>query len=314
MTDLNAFVCEYTQPTALDIEIAKRVILEQLAASASPADPLPVEGLLSHTERALFKSPGPVPEYYVRCEPDLNQMKAQIAAREALNILQTTGILIAFGFPQPNDIDERRVIFYTQYGSTQSGASVYYPPIYRRYRLAAIYQGQNFRLAGGDVYLLFVNHSRLPSRAVRCLRECGDTFRHGLYLSATMTIGAASESLWMELASLVCNKNIPGTTKLAADLQHPMLNIGRIMDPTWHALMTNHGPLLKVIFGHDGERDKFRGFAETLRDRRNYAMHNKDANIDEPWFTYDETGLLLLNGTTYFNQFADLLEAVGKLP
>jgi hypothetical protein len=313
MADLNAYVREHTQPATLDIEIAKRIILEQLAALPPFAEPVQSEGLLSHAERAIFQSPGPVPDGYVQSAPDLNQVKAQIAAREALIILQTMGVLISFGSPRPDDIGDMRVTFITQYGSTQSGGPVYFPSLYRRYRLASMHQRQNFRLAGGDVYLLYINHSRLPSRAARCLRECGDAFRHGLYLSATMTVGAASESLWMELGSLICKKNIPSSSKLAVEMNSPMPNIGRIIDPTWNALMTSHGTLLKGIFGHDGERDKFRDFAEKLRDRRNYAMHHKDANIDEPWFTYDATGLLLLYATTYFNQFADLLEAVNKL-
>src|SRR5439155_24690634 len=154
--------------------------------------------------------------------------------------------------------------------------------------------------------------THLPSRVIRCLKECGDAFRHGLYLSATMTVGAASESLWMELGRLVCNKKVSGTTKLAEELNNPMPNIGRVIEPTWNALLTNHSGLLQSIF--NGERNKFRLYAERLRERRNYAMHHKDANEDEPWFTYDETGLLLLEATTYFNQFAELLTGVNALP
>ena len=61
-------------------------------------------------------------------------------------------------------------------------------------RLPSAYQGQQkFRLAGGDIYLSFINHAGLPSRAIRFLKECGDAFRHGLYLSATMTVGATGK-------------------------------------------------------------------------------------------------------------------------
>jgi hypothetical protein len=79
-------------------------------------------------------------------------------------------------------------------------------------------------------------------------KECGDAFRHRLYLSATMTVGAASESLWMELGNLVCSKNLPGITKLATELNNPMPNIGRIIEPTWQTLMTNHFSLDALIF------------------------------------------------------------------
>ncbi|WP_268963506.1 hypothetical protein [Reticulibacter mediterranei] len=43
-------------------------------------------------------------------------------------------------------------------------------------------------------------------------------------------------------------------------------------------------------------------------------MHYKDADEDELWFTYDETGHLLLEATTYFNQFAELLTALHTHP
>lgn len=59
--DLNAYVREQTQPTALDIEVAKRVILEHLDARTSPAiESIAPGGLLTHAERALFQNPGPI--------------------------------------------------------------------------------------------------------------------------------------------------------------------------------------------------------------------------------------------------------------
>lgn len=312
--DLHKYVREQTQPTALDIETAKRVTLEQLDNAMSPSTGLiDSSAILSRVERVLFQSPGSIPQNYDRIEPDLNLLKAHIAAREALSHLHSIGVLVAFGRTR-EQVEEQWVRFYHRYGNQPFGP-VYLPSIYPSYRLASAYQEQQrFRLASGDIYLSSINHVHLPSRAIRCLKECGEAFRHGLYLSATMTVGAASESLWMELGRLVCNKNVPGTGKLAAELNNPMPNIGRVIEPTWNALLTTHVALLKGIFAHDGERDKFRLYAERLRDRRNYAMHHKDANVDEPWFTFDETGLLLLEATTYFNQFAELLTAINALP
>ncbi len=111
--ELNAYVREHTQPTALDIEVAKRVILEQLDATTSPAtEPIALGGLLSHDERALFQSSGPAPEYYDRLDPDLNQLKAHIAAREALLSLHATGVLIAFGSVR-DQIETHNVAFHT---------------------------------------------------------------------------------------------------------------------------------------------------------------------------------------------------------
>jgi hypothetical protein len=310
--DLNKYVREQTQPTALDIEAAKRVFFEQVDDATEPSTGLIVpSGILSRIGRALFQERGPIPPYYDRAEPDLNELKAHIAAREALCHLHSIGVLVSFGRTL-EQVEEQMVVLHHRNGSRPCGP-VYLPSIYHKYRLASAYQGQQrFRLASGDIYLSSINHTHLPSRARRCLKECGDAFRHGLYLSATMTVGTASESLWMELGRIVCHKNVPGTTKLAVELNNPMPNIGRVIEPTWGALLTNHGDLLKDIF--NGERDKFRLYAERLRERRNYAMHHKDANEDEPWFTYDETGLLLLEATTYFNQFAELLTAIKALP
>ena len=228
-------------------------------------------------------------------------------------MLQATGALIPID-PIPYQSYDKQVQVYTHSGNYAVGP-FYLPLVHPAYRLATAYQGsQRFHLAGGDLYLSSLNHAHLPSRAIRCLKECGDAFRHGLYLSATMTVGAASESLWMELGQLICDKGVIGTTRLSTELNSPMPNIGRVIKPTWDALLTSHGSLLKKVFGHDGERDKFYSYAEQLRDRRNYAMHNKAANIGESWFTYEVTGLLLLYAVEYFNQFAALLDEVNALP
>jgi hypothetical protein len=312
--DFHVYVREQTQPTALDVEVAKRVLLEHIDEATSPSTGLiEVSGILSRIERALVQTPGPIPPPFTQIDPDLHVVKAHIAGREALNQLHATGVLTAFG-KMPDRIEDLWVRFYHVHGNQPYGP-VYLPNVYAAYRLASTYQGQQrFRLAGGDIYLSSIQHALLPSRAVRCLRECGEAFRHGLYLSATMTVGAASESLWMELGQLVCDKHISGTPKLIIELNKPFPNISAIIEPTWNALLTTHDTLLKGIFGHDGERQKFRLYAERLRERRNYAMHHKDADEDEPWFTYDETGLLLLEATTYFNQFAELLTALHALP
>ena len=207
--ELKAFIYEHIQPAVVDIEVAKRVILQQFADSPlPPLAPVNTQGLLSHAERAIFQAPGPVPPGYIRTDPSLNELKAQIAAREALLLLHTTGVLIAVD-PIPYQSYDRQVQVYTDTGNHAVGP-FYLPLTHPTYRLATAYrQNQGFRLAGGDLYLSSFNQAHLPSRAIRCLKESGEAFRHGLYLSATMTVGAASESLWMELGQLLCNKGAP---------------------------------------------------------------------------------------------------------
>ena len=97
--DLKTFVREHTQPTALDIETAKQIILERLDAISTPSsEPVESQNLIRYVEQALFQSSGPLPtEYIDKAEPDINLAKATIAAREALNLLHAAGVLIAFG-------------------------------------------------------------------------------------------------------------------------------------------------------------------------------------------------------------------------
>ncbi|HZC08389.1 MAG TPA: hypothetical protein VE338_22345, partial [Ktedonobacterales bacterium] len=61
------------------------------------------------------------------------------------------------------------------------------------------------------------------------------------------------------------------------------------------------------------ERTIFKQHADRLRDRRNYAVHSDDADVDEPLFTYNETGMLLLDAADYFNTLARLKGAVDAM-
>src|SRR5260370_9763891 len=95
MDEVKTFIYEHIQPAVVDIEIAKRVILQQFAdSSLPPLARVDTQGPLSHAERAISQAPGPVPPGYIRTDPDLNELKAQIAAPEALLFLQATGALI----------------------------------------------------------------------------------------------------------------------------------------------------------------------------------------------------------------------------
>jgi len=39
-------------------------------------------------------------------------------------------------------------------------------------------------------------------------------------------------------------------------------------------------------------------------------MHREEADEDEPLFTFDETGILLLDSTGYFNRLLDIIIAI----
>src|SRR3989442_15972743 len=102
MTDeeLKQFVHIYTQPSMVDVEMAKRIILEELNSSTfSDRGVTTSEVLIARVSANLSREKGPTPEGYTRIEPDLNSVKWNIAAREAIQILQANGIINAIGSP-----------------------------------------------------------------------------------------------------------------------------------------------------------------------------------------------------------------------
>jgi hypothetical protein len=166
------------------------------------------------------------------------------------------------------------------------------------------------RLASGDVYLSTLDQTHLTSRAKRCLLEATTAFKHGLYLSATLNVGAASESLWMVLGRLVDQKT-SSSKKLSEELKRSYPSTGLIIDEAWHALVSYADAQLRSVFANAAERTIFKDHADRLRERRNYAIHSDDANLDEPFFTYTETGLLLLDSADYFNKLVRLIAAMN---
>src|SRR5207244_4306639 len=89
--------------------------------------------------------------------------------------------------------------------------------------------GQRFRLASGDVYLSHLDQNRLPSRARRCLRESVEAFKKDLYLSATIAVGAASESLWMSFGVLLLDKKLSGYRALEKAFKNAYPNISDVL-------------------------------------------------------------------------------------
>ena len=193
-----------------------------------------------------------------------------------------------------------------------TGVRVTLPAVEYAYRLATIYRNEALRLATGDMYLTDIDTSYLPSRAKRCLDECMNAFRHSLYLSAVMNVGAASENIWMELARLIEEKS-PNTT-LTKALNETRTNISAVIDEAWKALMSHHMTELNAIFSVKSERNTFKEHADRLREHRNYAAHVGDATLDEHTFTYEETGMLLLDASSYFGRLIALYSKFASTP
>lgn len=319
-SELAEFIYTHALPEALDVEAARRLILDELR-TLPPYRTETAEALISHVRDRFIANwgKGPIPEGQDAIDPDLHAVKAEMAASEALQSLHALGVIVASG---------DRVVL--KGGSTASGdvakfvvrsprrsvpvldVTIPFPAVHYSYRLATPFRGASFRIATGDAYLSHLDQSLLPSRAKRCLQECVDAFRHGLYLSAAMNAGAASESLWMEVGRLVDAKTL-STKKLGDELKKPYPNIGVVLEEAWQALVSHCPDILSTIFATSSERTIFKQHADRLRDRRNYAVHSDDADVDEPLFTYNETGMLLLDAADYFNTLARLKGAVDAM-
>ena len=318
------YIRSRTQPNVLDVEIAKQIILDNLHATPSrDFEPISSTELITAVtaNSQSFEKPISIERGDESLlEGQLSSFRAELIAREALLSLHANGVLIAYGdtntSPGPSgySIIRKDVMLKTPY-RTESIGTVYFPTIHSFYRLATLFrEDQTFRLASGDIYLSSLNQDQLPSRAKRCLKECVNAFRYGLYLSASMSVGAASESLWMKLGLLLREKRPSLTNELEKQLKQYSPSISTVIIETWQVLKSHFDSELKQIFLSKGERIIFKEHADRLCERRNYAMHNEDANEEEPFFTRNETGMLLLASINYFNRLTKIIAIVEALP
>lgn len=312
--ELASFIYQHALPEAVDIEMARRIILEELASR--PAQHTVVESgeLISLVRRRLATVPVVPPPGITRLKPDLAEVRAELAASEAIQTLHSTGVLVAYGIHLAHGagLHERPITVETPLRSGPAeGVRIVQAAVSQAYGLATAFQAQHYRLADGDIYLSRLDTSHLPSRARRCLREAVDAFRHGLYLSATMNAGAASESLWMELGRTLIQK-MPSLRKLSDEVQAPHPSIGRVVDLAWDALTSHFKAELDGVLPTKSDKDIFKSYADRMRDRRNYAMHSDDAALDEPLFSYNETGQLLLDAADYYDHLLHLIGAMAS--
>jgi len=310
--ELKQFVHNYTLPSMVDVEMAKRIILEELNSSSfSDRDAASSDLLMSRVNANLAREPGPTPEGLTRIEPDLNFVKWNIAAREAIQLLHAHGVIIAIGSSVHYNEELQFRIWYLQ-GNRSLGAACL-PVVAPKYRLAAAFREErSFRLTSGDTYLSHLDQSHLPSRTKRCLRESVEAFKRGLYLSATVTIGAASESLWMSFGRLIASKRLAGYERLEREFGNAYPNAGQVLNIVWDIIRSQRMIELRQILPTGGDQKAFKEHADRLLERRNYAIHGEDADEDEPLFTYNETGMLLLDSASYFNHLTRLIEIVDN--
>lgn len=308
MDALAAFVRSHVEPQALDIEQARRVILEHLS-QLPPEEYMRSEesgGLIDLVRQRLYGNPVVSPWTGIEIKPDMNEAKADLVAREALQSLHARGVIVAVRVAFVNTNDEVRFSYNIPRRGGSSIDIIFFRPVVQfAYRLATEYRGETFRLASAGLYLTGLNQAYLPTRARRCLEESIRAFQYGLYLSATMNAGAASESMWLHLARQV-EKVTPGDA-LTRALNARYMNIATVIDSTWQALQSHCADKLGTLFSGGGERDAFKQHADRLREHRNYAMHSGEADEEEPRFTYNETGMLLLDAADYFRALTELL-------
>ena len=320
------YILARTLPNALDVEKAKKILLEHIYSISQAQNNThlfsgsQLADMVGQQHHEFTLPTTPEHNYGNELEKQLTSLRATIAAREALTILQATGSLIPFGqICSPggatSNSEEIREVRVPKDHLNFDHYPVPLPAIYLEYRLATPFrEDQFYRLASSDVYLSYLNQGKLSSRAQRCLLESIDAYRHGLYMSAVMAVGAASESLWMQIARLVVAKKPGVTTKAQEKLRQFAPNISAVITDAWQALVSNFMAELGQVFLNEIDRKLFKEHADRLCDRRNYAMHNDEADTEEPTFTYIETGMLLLESIKYFNRFTRLIEVIEVLP
>lgn len=274
---VESFVLEYTLPQMINIEMARHILLDEFSIHPS-ASLMRSDSFVHLVRRKLFEENGPTHEGF-SFAPDLNEVKAKITTNEAVQSLQTDGALIGADSLVVGNMSVR----YISSRGDSASFLISLPSVYSAYRIAAAFRGELFRLASGDIYLSQLDRAQLPPRVRRCIDECISAFRHGLYLSATMNVGAASEGLWMELGILV-HKNINATEGLTRAFKKTHTSIADVIEEAWNALRNHAKDQLNSVFTDGTQQRLFKEHADRLRDRRNYALHIKDADEDASLF------------------------------
>lgn len=94
--ELRDYILDYTMPEMLDIEMAKRNVVEHL--SSQPIGHMEKsEILIKRACPTVFAEKGPIPPGFVSITPDLNYVKGEVIACEAIQLLHTSGALVASG-------------------------------------------------------------------------------------------------------------------------------------------------------------------------------------------------------------------------
>jgi hypothetical protein len=151
--ELKEYVHSHTLPSMVDVEMAKRIILEELNSSSfSDRGVATSDVLIARVNANLNREKGPTPEGYMQIAPDLNIVKWNIAAREAIQILHATGVIIAIGSPVYSN-EKQSFNVSTLHNLGTPAGEAYYPSVAIQYRLAAAFrEDQSIRLASGDTF------------------------------------------------------------------------------------------------------------------------------------------------------------------
>lgn len=172
--ELASFIYQHALPEAVDIEMALRIILEELASRHAPNVVVESAELVSSVRRRLATAPVAPPPGITRLKPDLAELRAELAASEAIQTLHSTDVLVAYSIhlAHGGGIHERPITVETERRSGPAeGVRIVQAAVSQAHGLATAFQGQHYQLADGDVYLSPLDTTHLPSRARRCLRE-----------------------------------------------------------------------------------------------------------------------------------------------
>jgi hypothetical protein len=122
-----------------------------------------------------------------------------------------------------------------------------------------------------DIFLQGMDCTTLHPGIREAVDQALGCFRRGLYMPATVMLGAAVEVTWTECGSAISAKL--AKPKLATDMNDPFKSIGTKVKEVRKALDTPGGqPILDVAGVKRGTLDEAELFTTTVRDRRN-ALH-----------------------------------------
>lgn len=125
-----------TRPSVSDVEKAKQVIIDELCSDGAKEHMSSLRLITTVITRMSDHNPIPPPEGYDFVSPNLNQIKLEFAAREALNTLHASGEIVDAGARESGPSNKNVIL----HGERSISGNLALPSVYKAYHMSTLFR------------------------------------------------------------------------------------------------------------------------------------------------------------------------------